>query len=382
MSKNKIIQEITSHPAQLPAAGTGLIGILSSFNFVHLILSFVVSVLFIWCVGYFFCDSLRPFQYDSSLKKYIHTPHIFYKQRSEGFAQTHKGLFGINAIPDITKVRGNKIVVWGDSYVEAHQVNDSEKIPQVITRKLNERGLGQQLMSFGIGMSGDSVADYFFEIPRYEHLVKDIAAHYIVITNSKDILPDQPTDNKKGLFKSNPFGLYEDNWSPKYQNIKNVFSHLNLSFVWQPALSALSAPERLHFLPNIQKTEDAAAPFNKDVPSNKFLIDSWSFLLKNLRNQTKVPIIFVYAPGVPKIIKGEISDYDENAIQIALFADIAKGYGIELVDTTYKFVKFNRDTGLFPRGFSNSKPSEGHFNRDGNDIVATMIMDHFLKEEM
>ncbi|MCD6578371.1 hypothetical protein J7L48_02745, partial [bacterium] len=137
--------------------------------------------------------------------KMIHSPNIVYKHRSEGIAKTYKGLFGINAIEDITKDSRKKIAVWGDSYVEAHQVNDNKKMPQVITSKLSNKGLGENLICFGVGMSGDSVADYYFDIPKYEQLTKNIISHFIVIANIRDILPNQSTDIIRGIFKSNPF---------------------------------------------------------------------------------------------------------------------------------------------------------------------------------
>lgn len=347
------------------------------------ILPFLLSILFIWLVGFFFCNSLRPFQYDDSLGKYIHIPGTVYRQRSEGFAATHKGLFGVNGIADISKISKKKIVVWGDSYVEAHQVGDKQKIPQIITEKLDQRGLGGQLICFGVGMSGDSVADYYFEIPKYESAIEGIVAHYIVITGLGDILPDQATDNKKGIFTSNPLLLSEDNWKPRFQKIKNLFYKLQLSFIWKPLISFPATIAQLRFMPGKQsrKVNNEINEKSGDVYSDQFLIKSWNYLLGKLKVQTEHPLVFVYAPTVPEIRNGKVLTASPKNESIELFIKIAGTYDVQVLNATESFVSFYEDTGLFPRGFANTEPAEGHFNRYGHAIVASIIVDHFVNKK-
>jgi len=344
---------------------------------------FFLSTLFIWVVGFFFCNTLRPFQYDNALGKYIHTPGTVYKQRSEGFATTHKGLFGVNGISDISKIKKNKIVVWGDSYVEAHQVNDDEKMAQVITANLVQKGLGGKSFCFAVGMSGDSVADYYFEIPRYEAVIYDIVAHYIFITGLSDILPDQSTDNKKGLFRCAPLELSEDGWHPKFQELKTVFAKLHMSFVWQPLVSLPGTMKQLRFMPGKQERKSTAETDKKggEKYSDVFLTESWHFLLKSLRAQTKHPLSFVYAPVLPKIRNGKISGSDLNVKYIELFAEIAAEYDIDVIYAGDEFLRYYENTGLFPRGFVNTEPGAGHFNRYGHSIVASIITDHFMNRK-
>ena len=57
---------------------------------------------------------------------------------------------------------------------------------------LSKNGFGNKLMCFGIGMSGDSVGDYYFEIPKYENIAKPILTHLILITSIEDILQPNP----------------------------------------------------------------------------------------------------------------------------------------------------------------------------------------------
>ncbi len=346
------------------------------------VLPLLVSILFIWFVGFLFCDSLRPFVYDRALEKYIHTPGTIYNQRSEGFATTRKGLFGVNGISDISQIRKKKIVVWGDSYVEAHQVEDAEKMPQVVTLNLARKELDDEFICFGVGMSGDSVADYYFEIPRYEMVINGIVAHYIFITGLRDILPDQPTDDKKGLFNANPLRLHEDDWKPKFQKLKIVFATLHMSFVWRPLVSLPGVMKQLRFAPGMQvrKLQKKTDKVRGESVSDAFRISSYHFLLKSLRAQTTHQLTFVYAPSMPKIQNGKILRNDHNATQIDLFRKIATQYDIEVLDTGDAFLRFYEKTRLFPRGFVSTEPGAGHLNKYGHAIVAAAIADHFVNK--
>ncbi len=336
-------------------------------------LALFISTLFIWIVGYFFCNSLTYYKQSPQLNKLIHAPFTIYKHRSEGIASTHKGLFGINAINDITKDKREKIAIWGDSYVEGHHVDDKYKIPQVVTKKLTTNN---QIMSFGIGMSGDSVADYFFDIPKYEQLTQSITAHYVIITSINDILPDQSSDTKRGLFKSNPFEIYHDNWQPKFQQIKRKLNNFGLYFIWQPIRSFISSVRKISFAPNPKQKQKKS---NQILYSNEFLQESWEFLLSELRKQTSTPITFVYCPHIPKIKHNQILVKDLHQEQIELFSLIAKQHNIQVINASRSFIGFYENTGLFPRGFSNSKPGEGHFNMYGHKTVAELIVDHLKK---
>ena len=82
--------------------------------------------------------------FTASLKvfKILTLPPFFLTElyKSEGFGTTYIGSSGVNAIVDIAKESRKKIAIWGDSYIQAYQVNDSDKIPQVVTAKLLDNG--------------------------------------------------------------------------------------------------------------------------------------------------------------------------------------------------------------------------------------------------
>ena len=97
-----------------------------------------------------------------------------------------------------------------------------------------------------------------------------------------------------------------------------------------------------------------------------------------MREQTSIPIVFVYCPAIPIIQDGKISIKDNDASKIKLFTNIANSYYISVLNTTDAFISFHKRTGLFPRGFSNSKPSKGHFNENGHEIISELITSYII----
>lgn len=346
-------------------------------NLIHGILSLLLSLLIIWIVAFFFCNSPILYETDTALLKQIYKPGLVYKHRSEGFAETHVGKHGISGHEDITLEKGEKIIVWGDSYVEAFQVDDKEKMPQVITSILRKNKMNN-LVCYGVGMSGDSVADYYFDIPKYERLTEGVIAHIIILTKIRDTLPDQPTDDRRGLFKSEPFRLYQDDWSPPFQKSSRFLQRYGIYFVWGPVKAALESLKNLRFGPGVfeeqkKKIEPPMVKTSKDT-----ILESWKFLFGKLQEQTDLPLIFVYCPSVPQIENGGIAFSDKNRNLLNLFSEAAKPHGIIVLDMTSSFADFHNTTGLFPRGFSNSIPGDGHFNARGHEIVSKAIADYII----
>ena len=338
----------------------------NSHSFVKLFLAFIFSTAFIWLATYFFDNSLLTYDYDSTLDEFIPSPNSLYKHRNEGWGTTHIGKYGINAIPDITKINNPKIAIWGDSYVTAYHVNDDEKLAQVATSLFKFHGT-EDLVFFGAGIAGDDIADYYFNIPKYEKIVPLIKAHFIIITSFDDTLPD--TNNKRSVFKSDPYRLVNEKWEPKFQNIKKMLNKYNLGFIWKLVERLIKNPD-FRFMPG---TAALFASSQKPESTDQDFSESSSFLLKELRKQTKLPMVFVYAPNVPRIDRGSIAFSDPEAQIADEFSKKCFRYGIDFINLGDDFKYYYRDTGKFPRGFQNSFPGKGHFNVDGHGIVARAI---------
>jgi len=323
-----------------------------------------------------FSDSPVIYKYDKLLNKYVYYPATHIKWRSEGWGNTVVGKHGVNAITDITKHSQAKVCIWGDSYVEAHQVDDDEKMSQILNALLAENKY-RNLIAFDVGMSGHEIADYYFDIPRYEKIVPSITAHFIVLTNFNDTLPKtKPTGEERvGVFLENPHRLaLRQNFKPKYHRFKYLLYKYSVYFIWEPVRRFLSA--EIRFVPGTrQMVSDKKSA--KTYPEIRE--EAWTFLLTKLHFQTRKPIVFVYCPPIPTIIKGQIIHIEPDAELKKDFAKLANVHQIKFIDVSDRFIKSYQDHGSFPRGFSNSRPSEGHFNAVGHKIVAQAIFD-FIKD--
>ena len=182
------------------------------------ILGIFIAFAFAWVVGYCFVDHIMVYEWNPVLSIWTFKPGLTYRHRSEGWATAHIGKYGVIGIPDISAIRKPKVVIWGDSHVEGVQVDDLERMPQVLTRLLTAEGL--DMMAFGVGRSGESVADYYFKIPKYEKLCPPIMAHFIILCDLADVLPDQ-LNAEHARFVSQPtFRLVEGTSEGKYQRTR------------------------------------------------------------------------------------------------------------------------------------------------------------------
>ena len=151
------------------------------------ILGFLSSFILIWVITPFFIDSIPVWEYDPELQRYVMARGHMQRGRSEGWGSTLYGRHGVSAISDVRSLVGKKVAIWGDSFVEGHQLPDFEKLAQQITRICWETP--KPLTAVAIAESGRSVSDYYFLMPYYDKMLHPIA-HYIIIADLADLNPD------------------------------------------------------------------------------------------------------------------------------------------------------------------------------------------------
>lgn len=341
------------------------------------IFNVLFSFLFIYLVSFFFYDSTGVWTWSPELEQYIHPDGYIHHMRSEGWGTTRFGKFGIAGIKDISEVEGNKIIIWGDSYVEAFQVNDSQKMPQLLT-KLFKKKFFNNWIAVGIGQSGATIADYYFRIPKYEKIIGDIKAHIIIIGQpNEDIVPND-TNSKLSRFlitDTNQLILEKETFQPKKTKIKSLLNRMHLDFVWNILKKITGTKLNLNIKKKSATSNNIAkknTKYSKDRLSKIF-----DFITKKISEQTDKDIIILYAPPIPRIEKGRIFIQDENKAMMHLFSIYCKKNNLIFLDLTQDFLDLYKGQRVFPRGFLNSEPSKGHFNSLGHAIVAQKIY-HYL----
>ena len=339
---------------------------------IRCISGFLFSILFIWLISYCFLDTIPTYEFDPQLDRYINTPGSIHRHRSEGWAITKIGKYGIMGISDITKVNNPKVAFWGDSYVEGFNIDDDKKMEHIFTNLCRSNDNMKDIVGFGIGNSYDNIANYYFGIPKYEKIIPGIIAHYLIITNIKDILPD--LGERRSVFTSKPvYQFINIDWKPPGLAIRNILRKYELSFLWD-ILKAMKGIN-LRFIPGPLSSSDLTGEESPEIDEPSSL---WSFVTEKISDQTNLPITIVYCPMVPKIENGATiyAEKDKYASMWRAFAEQCKKNNIDVIDMSNIFIEYYRNTGHLPRGFPNSFPGEGHMNADGHRLVAETIFNY------
>jgi hypothetical protein len=90
-------------------------------------------------------------------------------------------------------------------------------------------------------------------------------------------------------------------------------------------------------------------------------------------------MILVYHPLLPRLRDGRLVTKDPYRKEVGEFLRVAGEAGLEVLNLTDAFLAFPGRTGRLPHGFPNTFPGEGHWNRDGHDLVAREVL-QYLRE--
>jgi hypothetical protein len=347
-----------------------------------LTLNMVVAFVVVYVIAYCFHNTELLYQWEPALNRFAIKPGTVHRYRSEGWGTSTIGKYDVQEIQDISKAKGPKLVIWGDSNIEAFQIDGDQKVPQVLTGMASNGGA--PFLAFEVGHSGDCIADYYFSIPKYERLVSDIRAHVIVISGVGDVLPDT-SEWPNSLFLSSPtLRLIEGHPfapRPSMERIKTYIHGLGFDFLIK--LYGKVIRLKPQFLPASRKkktpNESEEGTVIDSAVTNRRK-EAWDFLLSRLRAQTKVPIIVVYCPKVPDIRRGKISFDDKHKDLMDAFGAACRSHRIGFVNTEESFVDYFRSTQRFPRGFPNSRLAEGHLNAEGHRLLSARIFQYINQE--
>jgi hypothetical protein len=336
----------------------------------------LISIIIACVVGGIFCDSIDPFEWFEEIKRPIPIENTIHRHRSEGWANSTTGKFGIYGIPDLNSEKRAKVLFWGDSYVQAKQVNDSEKLAQSFTSiwNLNNK---QKLLGVGIGFDGINIADNYFMMPAYEKIAKNVFCHVFIIHDFRKLSSDSRPSKIGAVFRSEPsFSLHYYPPAQKtksYEKIVFISSRLGVGFIF-PLLKELRDYDWRFSLGEYHTAPRAFDFEKKETITSSELVGDWNFLLDKLSQQTEKKIIFVYLPQVPALKNGNITFHDADSQLASTFATLCKGHGMSYINMGDRFCSYFRETYTFPRGFCNSNPYAGHLNRDGHRMVAEEIV--------
>ncbi len=316
-----------------------------------------------------FVESIVPWCYEPAIETFVPEAGYVHRFRQEGWANTEFGLYGVPAIADLKEIIGPATLIWGDSQVEAFQVDDKDKMAQ----QLSSLSQGQTV-GVGIGRGGRQLGDYLRMMPMYEQLC-DTELHVIVVPDLRDVYPDIRMEDGQKIFTFNAHPTVITQ-----KKFRHVMAVLGLDF----AFSSIKSFVGNGFLSSLRfRLGPVPAASSDEAPLPLFDLTAATATASALREATERPVLILYIPTLPKLEPSGLrfEPLPEEIHNVAVLAEACLKTGVAFRDLSSDLVAAWQGTGQFPRGFSNGAPSRGHLNPFGHSIVAKAILRHLATLE-
>ncbi|MBV6395672.1 MAG: hypothetical protein HFACDABA_01251 [Anaerolineales bacterium] len=262
---------------------------------------------------------------------------------------------------------GLPVVVLGDSYTEAIQVDNAAKYVSLTEAALRERGWDVNLIN--LGDSNRTIADFVYMAPE---IIARYAPEIVVIQTNQSGFFDSLNPRRINYFALQADGelkvMHRDRkeWPLLAQNVIHTSGLLTLTAVrWNQTTEAIPAGDESPTDP----TRAAPAHLAQEVAQ----------LVAAYPNSQ---IVILIIPGVPILFPDKINPGWENPNDMEVLSALTQAEKISVVYPAPAFKELYKKYGVFPRGFFNSPPNYGHLNRYGHIAVAetlTAALDALLK---
>ncbi len=346
-----------------------------------LLLGLAISVLLAWVSGLLFLNSVPPLVLDPDTGQYVYPEGSHVAYRSEGWGDSLAGPHGSNGQGWAGLDAELPVVFWGDSFVQAFQVDDDRKMDAAFTRLCQESDA--PCAGVGIGRFADSLADYYFKMQRYAPLLPENTTHVIVFGQLTDTLPDQGADCRSRFMQTaQGFALEERFCSPKarWEFVRSLLYRYRLSFLGKALNVAKGVRlEALRPVPNSAPASASDVKPSLDPPEQYEA--AWAYLVQALADAAHGRLMIVYAPQLlPDDPDAPFPPPFRNpqAPYLEAFANVCNRYGVDFMGLYPEWHRVWSESGRTPFGFANSRPGRGHFNVLGHELVARAVFDRLF----
>lgn len=261
---------------------------------------------------------------------------------------------------------GPNIVVLGDSFTEATQVNDDAKYVSVAETLLGEDGKTFNLHNFGQG--GLSIPDY---VSRANFIKEHYSPVAIVIQINEDDF-EESFSPRGNLF----YFVVASNSLIEVKRDLEPESDRAFKSAWLRQSSALInyGITRFHEIQgglSEDKNNISTESKGKSYQDTDFERQV-SLALKALHDAySDIPIILILLPNGPLIKNGRIELESDTRYSTIVSAAKESGW-FHIVDPLDAFTKMAKEYQL-PRGFANTIPGLGHLNAKGHRALAELL---------
>ncbi len=314
--------------------------------------AFGISTLLIWLIGAVFLTSPSQYEYDSAVGEVVRKSGTGKQERGENWVCSQSGVHGLE-IHDAEKLKsGNdKILVFGDSYIEANMVAWQERMQNQIHLPRTD--------VIGIGFSGAGMDEYIQRIQTYSTIIPNIRVSVIFIGDTSDILPG---NSSSAAFAK--VSTRADLLSYKFHlsAFRRIIRHWRLK-------------ERLDFAGSLGRRLPKHDAEKSVSSSNSDLSGYWYEILVKLKLATKEQnLLIVYAPTVPHIEGNRILMTDNSGgVNVERFQELCREQNIPFISLQQSFIEDYKKSGQFARGFFNTIPGRGHMNKRGHALAGEAI---------
>ncbi len=277
------------------------------------------------------------------------------------------------------------VVVLGDSYTEALQVNDGQKFVSVAEGILHERGQDMNLRN--LGASGRCIADYVYIAPFVQRTyVPDIIVLQVTETDFTESM-DISRQNYFAVDGTSVALVRNENYYVFNLDLRNMLYGTGLGSLANYKLTPLIKEQRLRFAMSAaaqnQAGELAVAPADSASDNADFgELNPAVFNSTMVQAQVDslmeaypgVMLVFLVIPSTP-IVQGDnliVSDESDNLLVEAL-AEVSE---LPVLYPRDEFIELYTRYEKLPRGFFNTLPGSGHLNPDGNFAVGAALADY------
>ncbi len=335
---------------------------------------FVIASALVVGLSPYFISTLRVYQWSDPIGDYVLKEGYVHRNREEGWARTQYGAWGVAGPAAVGRRQQSTILIWGDSYIEAHQVNDDQKVAAQFNR-MPWPSEATPVTAVSVGHSYWSVADYYYHIPGYDKLLHP-ACHFIVLAEHglKDLGPDEESFRSRPEYAFVPRTLVDPGRNRIVERL-NQWHLADLSLAPWKAVRTLAQ--------DVRNLRFAVGPCRRATPTGgdaslragepNDVVAGWAFALDRLKSATNEPIVLVVVPEVPYLQQGIVRLENPQADGTARLAELCRARHVGLIDMTEVLVSDYLSTGVLSRGFNNGRPGCGHLNARGHALLAQQI---------
>jgi lysophospholipase L1-like esterase len=266
---------------------------------------------------------------------------------------------------------GASVVVLGDSYTEALQMNNEDKYVSVAENLLSKRNISADLHNFS--RSGRNVADYVYMAPVMYRLFSPSIV--VVQVDASDFLQAYKSTN------TNYFDVRDGKISLTHQDdyfVRNTFDIETQNLLRKSSIASFFMYRFSSAVDNFRsRIYGRAEPANESLQNDfQGLSDDEKILLGIQAIQEAYAdseVLFLVVPGIPVIDNEDLiwENHDDE-----YFVGLLQEQGnSDAIYPAMNFRELHQESLVFPRGFFNTLPNAGHLNRAGHMAVGEALAD-------